>query len=295
MIAAALAAVLLTLGRHGAGVRQNVVVAIDPARDAVTRRTGVGSSPTAIAAGSGGVWAINAADSTVSELSPQGRLIRTFGTEGSPTAVAAGGGFVWVGNQPRTIVRLDPATAQVTATFLVNGATTFGPLMWLESRGKILWGTVQHELVRIDGATRELRVKPLPGPDWGPLAVQGRTVWESQVNSLYHLTASARVLSNLRFPQGPVATGGGYVWATNAPAGVVAEIDPRTNTIVRTVSVGDGPTGLTFGAGSLWVCSQDGTVTRIDPTAGRATATIRVGGSPQGVAAGFDRIWVAVS
>jgi sugar lactone lactonase YvrE len=154
---------------------------------------------------------------------------------------------------------------------------------------------VQHELVRIDAATSELRAKPLPGPDWGPLAVQGMTVWESQVNYLYHLTASARVVSTLRFPQGPIAVGAGYVWATNAPAGVVAEIDPRTSTIVRTVTVGDGPTGMTFGAGSLWVCSQDGTVTRIDPTAGRATATIHIGGSPQGVTVGFGRIWVAVS
>jgi class 3 adenylate cyclase/DNA-binding beta-propeller fold protein YncE len=296
MLAAALAAVLFTRGRHGAGPRENVVVAIDPARDAVSGRTGVGSSPTAIAAGSGGVWAVNAADSTVTELSPLGKLIRTVGTEGSPAAVATAGGFVWVGDRPRTIVRLDPGTAQVTATFLVNvQLSRVGSGLWLASRGRILWATVQGDLVRIDAATGELRVKPLPGPDWGPLAVLGTTIWESQVNNLYHLTASGRILSNLRFPQGPVATDGGYVWAINAPAGVVAEIDPRTSTIVRTVTVGAGPTGLTFGAGSLWVCSQDGTVTRIDPTAGRATATIRVGGSPQGVAAGFGRIWVAVS
>jgi YVTN family beta-propeller protein len=92
-----------------------------------------------------------------------------------------------------------------------------------------------------------------------------------------------------------VTAGDGYVWAANQDAGVVAQVDPRTTTVVRTVTVGAGPTGLVFGNGSLWVCSEDGTVTRIDPVAGRPLATIRVGGSPQAIAFGFGRVWVAVS
>jgi serine/threonine-protein kinase len=87
----------------------------------------------------------------------------------------------------------------------------------------------------------------------------------------------------------------GYVWAVNDTVDALAQIDPRTNTVVRTVSVGSGPSGVAFGYGSLWVASNDGTVTRIDPRSGQVVGTIRVGGSPQDVATGYGRVWVTVA
>jgi YVTN family beta-propeller protein len=222
--------------------------------------------------------------------------VRTFGTEGDPVAVAAGGGLLWVVNGTRTIVRLDPTTLRVLEEYEARvpiGAV--GGVTSLTADGRVLWGTLQAHLVTIDGARGALEVDALPGPDWGPLVVLGGSVWESQVDTLYHLSTKGRVISSLSFPQGAVTAGDGYVWAANQDAGVVAQVDPRTTTVVRTVTVGAGPTGLVFGNGSLWVCSEDGTVTRIDPVAGRPLATIRVGGSPQAIAFGFGRVWVAVS
>ena len=293
--AAAVAAVVLAGGN--VGPRSDVVVAIDPGHAHVTARVAVGSSPRSIAAGSGAVWVVNAADATMSEVSAAGAFVRTFGTGGSPVVVATGGGLLWVVNGDRSIVRLDPRTLRVLNEYeprlpvyqSVGGQTS------LTAQGSELWGTMQARLVRIDGVRGAPRVSGLPGPDWGPLAVLDGSLWESQINTLYHLSATGRIISTLSFPQGAVATGNGYVWAANPDAGVVAQIDPRTTAIVRTVTVGAGPTGLTFGGGSLWVCSEDGTVTRIDPIAGRPIATIRVGGSPQAIAYGFGRVWVAVS
>ena len=54
------------------------------------------------------------------------------------------------------------------------------------------------------------------------------------------------------------------------------------------------PTGIAYGAGSLWVTNQaDGTVSRIDPRARTVEATITVGSGPAGVALGDGAAWVA--
>jgi len=51
-------------------------------------------------------------------------------------------------------------------------------------------------------------------------------------------------------------------------------IDPVSRTVVTTVPVGNGPTGIAFGAGAVWVAnSLDGTVMRIDPDTNTVTAT----------------------
>ena len=94
--AAAVAAVVLAGGKGGP--RSDAVVAIDPRHSRVSVRVAVGSSPRSIAAGSGAVWVVNAADATMSEVSAAGAFVRTFGTGGSPVAVATSGGLLWVAN-----------------------------------------------------------------------------------------------------------------------------------------------------------------------------------------------------
>ena len=60
------------------------------------------------------------------------------------------------------------------------------------------------------------------------------------------------------------------------------------------MSVGNGPTGIAFGDGSVWVAnSLDGTVSRIDPATNRVTATIPVGEGPDGIAVGSGAVWVS--
>jgi streptogramin lyase len=75
----------------------------------------------------------------------------------------------------------------------------------------------------------------------------------------------------------------------------VAQIDPVTNGIVRTAPVGADPADVAYGAGSVWVASQDGTVTRVDPRGGRVQAIIHVGGTPESIAVGLGRVWVTVA
>ena len=63
--------------------------------------------------------------------------------------------------------------------------------------------------------------------------------------------------------------------------------------VVEPVAVGNVPSGIASGAGSLWVAnSADGTVARIDP-ATLVTTTIPVGNGPAAVAVNAAGAWVA--
>jgi YVTN family beta-propeller protein len=296
-VVAGIAAAAVLLTRPSVAPTSNVVVSLDPKSGSVVRRTSVGNSPTSIAAGAGGVWVVNDADGTVSQLDESGKLVRTFGTTGAPGALTTSRSAAWIGNQPDTVLRLDPASGNTTATLPLHlPNTSFGPFMGLTvARGR-LWVVAQTRLVTVDLATLRTVTTKLPPPDWGPIAVTPNAVWESTQTALYHLDAQGRrLLASVAVPVGPLVSAAGYVWVVNPDQNVVVQVDPNTNTIVRTVDVGSDPTGITFGAGRLWVTSSDGTVTAIDPATARVTSTVRVGGSPQGVAVAYGRVWIAAS
>ena len=62
----------------------------------------------------------------------------------------------------------------------------------------------------------------------------------------------------------------------------------------KVVRVGGNPTGIAYGAGSLWVTNQsDSTVTRLDPATLQQDAPIPVGAGPVGIAFGDGAVWVA--
>ena len=295
--AAAAAGVLVTRSSGGAPT-SNVVVSLDAKSGKILQRTSVGNSPASIVAGAGGVWVVNNADATVSQLDESGRLVRTFGTTGNPTAIATSPNAVWVGNEPDTVMRLDPSSGNITATLPLHlrESSLGGKMELAVARGR-LWISSETTMVTVDLATLRTMRTPLPPPDWGDIVVTSDAVWESTFAALYHLDALGRreLGSVAGLGGGPIAAAGGYIWAVDADVNAVAQVDPRANTIVRTVDVGQGPTGIASGAGRLWVTSSDGTVTGIDPATARVTSTVQVGGSPQAVAVSYGRVWIAAS
>jgi DNA-binding beta-propeller fold protein YncE/predicted Ser/Thr protein kinase len=90
-----------------------------------------------------------------------------------------------------------------------------------------------------------------------------------------------------------LAVGPRTVWVTSAADGTLSGIDPRTRRVISKLQVGQGVSGVTIGAGSVWVSNpRTGTVLRID-TAGHVTARIHLGSSPGALVSGGGRIWVA--
>jgi streptogramin lyase len=62
---------------------------------------------------------------------------------------------------------------------------------------------------------------------------------------------------------------------------------------VLAIPVGAQPTGMTYGAGSLWTADWGGgTVTRVDPLHHRVLKTIRVGTAPAAITFASGAVWV---
>jgi virginiamycin B lyase len=93
------------------------------------------------------------------------------------------------------------------------------------------------------------------------------------------------------------------VWVATCGDGVINEIDPTTNAVVRRISVPitTGREGAFAEAnGSLWIPanrpdSSSATVARIDARSGRVLSMIPVGARTDVVIAGFGAIWAASS
>jgi YVTN family beta-propeller protein len=69
-----------------------------------------------------------------------------------------------------------------------------------------------------------------------------------------------------------------------AAPGRLVRIDPRTNSVVRTASMGQDPTGVAVGAGRVWMTTvPDSSVWHVDPRT-LAITRISVNGTPVGIA-----------
>ena len=77
-------------------------------------------------------------------------------------------------------------------------------------------------------------------------------------------------------------------------SGTVSRIDPTVDRVVQTIAVGNGPTGVALGDGSVWVTnSSDGTLSRIDAVTGVVVKTVALGGGATDVAVGLGAVWVS--
>lgn len=317
-LVAVVAATTLALGggghsrAHPVPVSGNSVASIDPATATVAADVPVGGTPTAIAAGEGAVWVLNADDQTVSRIDPSSREAKTFGTGGVPTDLAAGEGGLWVGNGRRdkrqfvgpsatSVSRFDPNTTGLRTTVSLP-RSAFGRSNTNTDHLAVGAGSVwavgpDFSVSRIDPGTTEVISQTRPigaeavaaGPEgvW-TLTTSGALVRLDRRGPRIDVAASA--LAGL-------AVGEGAVWAVAPYEGVLWRVDSQAQQLVaRPIRVGHGASAVTVGAGSVWVANAlRGTVSRVDPRRGRVTATIKVGGTPRRLAAAGGRIWVTVA
>lgn len=122
--------------------------------------------------------------------------------------------------------------------------------------------------------------------------------------------SAGRIVARLAVSSaGGIAFGAGAVWIASNAAHTITRVDPGTNKIVGTVSLGDpaldplhGPTLLAFDHGSLWILNgalDCSCVQRVDPLTNRVVATIPLGTptqfrvAPLGIATTPDAVWVS--
>jgi len=228
-----------------------------------------GGSPTALAAGEGGVWVADNLRSRLLRIDPRTRTRERAGTAGEgPVAVATGAGAVWVASAGGTVSRYHSRTGAATGPPEpvpgASGVAVGEGAVWVTSQAE---GTV----TRLDPASGRRRGEPI------------------KVGS----------------QPTDIAVGGGSVWVANSKqyAATVSQIDPASGEVAAPIEVAKGQIfALTYGEGGVWVAVSDEVrgdeidIIRIDPESAVPEGDfVRLGrpGLPVRLAAGAGAIWVA--
>jgi YVTN family beta-propeller protein len=266
VIAAAVAVPVFALGSGSSGSKPTAsagadsVEAVDSATGRFVASVPLGTSPGAVAAGLGSVWAVNTDADSVSRIDPKTKTVQqTISVGSAPEGIAIGDGFVWVANfLDNTVSQIDPRK---------NGGTQVGVFPVGHGPTGLAFG--DHALWVTNTEDRTImRIDPFSGGSPRTIPVD----------------AGADA----------IAVGDGAVWVASESAGSVTRIDPGTFS-EQTINVGNGPDAVAVGPGDVWVVnSLDNTVSQIDPSTNTATA-LRVGSGPSAASVSSDgkTVWVA--
>ena len=181
-----------------------------------------------------------------------------------PFAMTWDGEALWVLAEDGRLVRIDPATNDVTDTVPLGGASEL--YNGLSADPDSVWATrwTPGLVYRIDTVTRSIT---------------------AQIET--------------EFAKG-VLVSDGAVWVANTHDGAVTRIDPATNTVAEVITVGpignSGPNWLASGLGSIWTGIPNASrVVRIDPVTNVIQASIPIPSAATpcgGIAVGDDAVWI---
>ena len=292
--------------------------ALDPATGNVVASVDLGTAPSSVAVGEGGVWVLDADDRTISQIDPVTReLKRTFSTSSTPTDVAAGAGALWVGNGgtglegdnlfPKSVTRFDPTTLQPVDEIdlprlpsgvgydTFPGATTqrlavSADSVWVVS-GDLTLYRIDPRSNRIVGHVDDVKAQNV--------AVGDGDVWVTEDGKLVEIdTGTNEVARRVTVDDdllSGVAVGAGAVWATAPLSGSVYRVDTGgARPIAKEIPLDTWVSGAAFGQGAAWATNEIvDTVYRLDPRTG-SPRQIEVD-SPRGVAAGAEGVWITTS
>ncbi|MDQ3742017.1 MAG: ABC transporter substrate-binding protein, partial [Actinomycetota bacterium] len=301
-----------------ASISPGSIGVIDPASNSLTGQIPVGSGPTSVAVGEGGVWVGVAGERTLARIDPQTKEITArLGLGRIPSQITVANGTVWAASAiggRGTVANVDPRGAAVISTKTVrvgDEGDLFAPAT--PSALAVGAGAVWTNRVRSKVARFAVHGGPVETLDLGSshsadgIAVGAGAVWVAssaddkllRVDPSRNRVAAVIPIAARRGARvaGPyaVAVGHGSVWVTDALADAVSRVDPQLGAVTATIPVGRRPTRIAVGEGAVWVLNaDDGTVTRIDPRTDEPVATIHVGKGVTGIAAGAGAVWVAV-
>ncbi|MGB8881368.1 MAG: ABC transporter substrate-binding protein, partial [Solirubrobacteraceae bacterium] len=300
-------AVMLSQGAVRVRVAPNSVAVIDPGTDTVAGAVAVGSTPGAIAFGSGSLWVANQNDQTVSRVDPQTwQTLQVIPVGQTPTGIAVSADLVWVAAANLTpsanavsLTPIDPQFNAVEPAVRLGNVITGGPEA-VAAQGDQVWAAPSNGLLtRLDATSGRIVQKLDPNATPAAIAIGGDgAVWiaDNGADTVTRVDPTG-LLTPIAVGNGPsgIAVGDGGVWVADSLDNAVVRIDPDTRAVTTTIPVGSSPAGIAVGAGSVWVAdSGDGTVDRIDLRTDKVIATIQVGASPQALTVANGRVWVTL-
>jgi streptogramin lyase len=257
---------------------------VDPVTSTVTTIEGVAEDPSAIAAGEEGVWVASGVNvlSRVDPASNQtGAPIHLVGYVDD---VAVGDGAVWA-NADNRVLRIDPATGQMselagTVQLLAQQAREDGYRYVVAVGEGFVWETSVSDLMRHDAAGDRFELFTV-GVAPRDMAVSEHDVWvvgcgtpgtvlrlDAQSGEVAATIAGGGAVCPSNTSLGDrmaIAAGDRAIWVTDAVNGTVNRIGETTNQVDVPIRVGDAPTALAVGLGSVWV-TVDGADTGASPS-----------------------------
>jgi YVTN family beta-propeller protein len=328
-------AIALTSGdatKSLARVARNSLGVIDPQTNRIFAQIPVGDSPTRISVSGNDVWVLNYGDNSVSRIDAAKRVVlRTIALPGPPSGIAADRHGAWADylNSTRTgfgggsagAAFVDGRFNNITRTVRLN-RLFMGSNAVAVGLGSV-WTADTGFVTRIDPETGKIRALIPTGraPEDG-VAVGEGGVWalagvgvmriDPARNEVVATIPIAQTLNGRGYTSTAIAVGNGAVWVANwysafsefSPtrhiprprAGTVSRIDPESNAVIATITVGRDPFGVAVGDGAVWVTNRTAfTVSRIDPETNEVVKTIQIGNRPRAVAVGGGAVWVSVS
>ena len=315
LLAVAVGAGIYESSRGDSPIAEASVLALDPESGDATASIPLGTAPSAVSVGEGGVWVLDADDRTVSEIDPETRaVVRTFSTSSTPTDIAAGAGGVWIGTTtsasgvlPSSVARVDPESGLLVESFElppapIGGAANVFPgssrqhiavapdAVWVINPDLTV-SRIDPRSNRIVARVGKVRAENIATGDGDVWITEGNTVTEidSATNTVARrLTLDAGFLVDL-------AIGGGAVWATDPEGGNVWRVDTGRRLVARAVPLEMWVSGLAYGEGAVWATNEiTDEIHRIDPRTSE-TERIATDASPRDVDAGEEGVWVTAA
>jgi YVTN family beta-propeller protein len=246
----------------------NSLAVIDPGKNRVVGVVPIGSTPRGVTVGKRYVWTANTADGTVSQIDPSTlRVVQTIGVGKAATDLVEVDGLVWVATgSDDTVVRIDARSGGILGSLqLPHDFTASAYTIAAGATG--IWVGSGNDIVKID-----------PAAD----AVAGRLPYKGGINA--------------------IALDGSTIWVASSNERV-ARFSSSAARQTAEISLGEIPTGIAVGGGSVWVAAPSpygarAAVWRIDRLAARVTQTTLLPNAVDyatgvSVAFGAAAVWVA--
>ena len=290
------------------------IVAVDATSGAIDREISAGRTPSAIAAGEGAVWLVDADARTLLRFDEESGAIETLATGATPTDVAVGPAAVWVANGERaeqaqfigpvttSVARIDPQTraerASVELPYEPGDISNLAENR-LAATDDALWAvTPDFNVVRIEASTGAITAttKALPAT---AVAAGGSGVWalgeDGTVARLDERTARPVARVRIPVPVTAISAGEDAAWVTSSLDGTLWRVSGGSAPSLGTSDLAPGITDVAVGAGGVWIVNPlAGTLTQVDPDTVTATRTIELEGIPLSVTLDGETVWVSV-
>jgi sugar lactone lactonase YvrE len=192
---------------------------------------------------------------------------------------------------------LAPASA-ATPPELVISVPGFADFLAVD--GDSVWATNKGRVERWSRAGKQAEVA-MAHP-CGAMAIAAGSLWvadchDKTLNRIDLATAKivAVIATGIASADGEmnVAAGDGSIWVASEAKGIIARVDPASNSVIASIPVNPDSNYLAFGEGALWAVSgTQATVQKIDPQINAVVKTTKLGRQPGFLAAGEGAVWV---